>query len=217
MELLKESLQTENIIPEHEEWLQQLIKMNNTNFPNLMAKFIIVREKMITKLNTFVLHGPPNCGKSMLIQMLTKPLKPEILIKSHDMNQFYFSSITNATAVVLEEPMIWTQNVNIYKTLLGGEPHVTDKKYDTHHLIPRTPFFITTNEHELGERCNPTDKQAIKVRSYQIPLTTTIGSTGALRPPQKDINSDTFYNFILKQKEEIEKEIEKEIAAERPK
>ena len=143
---------------EEKNWIMHLFVVNKINFVEFMAKFIVVREKMIEKLNSFAICGPTNCGKSMVIKWLTDVLQGETLIKQNDMNQFYFSKITNTTSVIMEEPVIWGQNVNSYKTLLGGESHTTDRKYSDHKEIPRTPFFITTNEECLGSKCCDVDR-----------------------------------------------------------
>ncbi len=201
---------------EEKNWIMNLFVQNNINFVEFIAKFIVVREKQIEKLNSFAICGPTNCGKSMVIKWLTDVLQGETLIKQNDMNQFYFSKITNASSVIMEEPIIWGQNVNIYKTLLGGESHTTDRKYSDHKEIPRTPFFITTNENELGSKCSDVDRNALASRSYhfhmqqQIKNNRNIGA--GISPAPVTIEDRALHTLVLKYRKLIEAEVNKLIS-----
>jgi hypothetical protein len=142
-------------------WLERILKMNLIHGPEFFAKFIVVREKMLNKINTFCICGPPNCGKTMFILLLTKDLEATTLPKQHDLGTFYFQKLCGPTCAIIEEPMIWTMNVNAYKTLLGGERPSTDVKNKEHEDLKRIPFFITTSEHRLGQQCHSIDQNGV--------------------------------------------------------
>ncbi|KAF2368535.1 Parvovirus non-structural protein 1 helicase domain [Trinorchestia longiramus] len=149
-------------------WILSVFYTNNINFEDFIAKFIIVREKKLTKINTFTLFGESNCGKSMIIKLLTERLNPTILGKQEDASSFYFQRLLKAGIAILEEPTFTQQNINTYKCLLGGETYVTDVKNHEHQTIPRVPFILTSNEDNIASRCSSVDQDALENRMFKF-------------------------------------------------
>lgn len=209
--LIKEEVKDKTCDASELKWVKDLFKANEINLVDILAKFVIVREGMMKKRNTLVLCGPANCGKSMIIDWLTKCLKPVVLPKQADLGPFFFSKLVSATSVLLEEPLIWHMNVNAYKTLLGGESYSTDVKNKDMQDIARLPFFITTNETSLGQHCDPINQEALASRCFQFLFKAQIihGDTQGtiVKHANENISSVPLHKLMLYNKVRIENRI----------
>ena len=161
------------------EWLDLLFTRNRYSEEKrniFFASFIVIADKQLTKINSFVLQGETNSGKSLLMNLLTKPMRPTVLMRQGDASQFYLQNLVNATACLFEEPMITALTVNTMKLIMGGEPCVTDVKNQQSHMIERLPCFFTTNT-PLAVDCDSIHRNALMSRSLEFRLNARITST----------------------------------------
>lgn len=93
------------------------------------------------KINTLVLEGPTNAGKSLLLDIIIKELQPEEIPRESDNSAFHLDQLPNAT---FEEPIITPSNVGTWKLLLEGKQIKTDVKHKDKEAIKRVPIWITT-------------------------------------------------------------------------
>lgn len=126
-----------------------------------MAHFILIADKRINKINSFILRGNVNTGKSLITNALTKVLRPSTLNRQGEASQFYMQNLITSPAVVIEEHMTTPLTVNTMKLLLGGENLATDKKNDQTHTISRMPCFFTSNT-ALEIDCTIVDRNALE-------------------------------------------------------
>ncbi|KAK3885399.1 hypothetical protein Pcinc_010397 [Petrolisthes cinctipes] len=147
-------------------WLNMLFESNNIDPIDFMAHFILIADKKINKINSFILRGNVNTGKSLIINALTKILRLSNLNRQGEASQFYFQNLITSPAVVIEEPLITPLTVNTMKLLMGGENLATDKKNDQTHIVKRIPCFFTTTT-ALAIDCNGVDRNALEERSFE--------------------------------------------------
>jgi ABC-type multidrug transport system fused ATPase/permease subunit len=58
------------------------------------------------QINTVVLKGPTNTGKSMLLQLLLSPMQPTTISRDKDRSSFHLDQLPNSTSIIFEEPII---------------------------------------------------------------------------------------------------------------
>lgn len=195
------------------EWLEFWFNKQKINKIDFYAWFLIVKNQMTQKINTFVLRGITNSGKSMMLRALLLHCLPEHLTREKDKNSFHLQNLPCATSVLYEEPQIDQSNVNTMKLLLEGTQTMTDVKHSDKEPIPRIPIFITTNP--PIETWIPTeDKAAMKTRyiEFQLyyPINHSSDKTFNVKPitgPPKLITSGHIFAHLLIHYKQIQQRI----------
>lgn len=126
------------------DYIEYIFDENKLDMIEFFAWLQIIRNKQIKKINTLVIQGPTNAGKSLITRCILEPLKPELIPRENDNSQFKMDQLPNSTAVLFEEPVITPNNVGTWKLIMEGTPTVTDMKNRDKEWIPRTPIFVTT-------------------------------------------------------------------------
>jgi hypothetical protein len=185
---------------ENVRWLSSLFHNNNINISDFFAKFIAIHSTNITKINTFVLEGPTNTGKSLLMNILLSDTKPTRIARERDKSNFHLDQLPNSTSVIFEEPIIDQTTVGTWKLLLEGAPIPTDMKHADKELIHRLPIFITTNQ-PLWNWVSTDDIPPLQQRLFPFKLTSSISSYisthSALPQPPNIITKHDIYALIL--------------------
>jgi hypothetical protein len=132
--------------PKNVSWLTKLFRSNNINIPHFFSHFLAIHSMNITKINSFILQGPTNTGKSLLLNILLTDAKPTRIARERDKSNFHLDQLPNSTSVIFEEPIIDQTTIGTWKLLLEGAPLPTDMKHSDKELINRLPIFITTNQ-----------------------------------------------------------------------
>jgi hypothetical protein len=127
-------------------WLGGLFRANSIAVDDFFAKFLAIHSMNITKINSLVLEGPTNTGKSLLANILLSDTKPTRIARERDKSNFHLDQLPNSTSVIFEEPITDQTTVGTWKLLLEGAPIPTDMKHADKELINRLPIFITTNQ-----------------------------------------------------------------------
>lgn len=137
-DLLPETTETNDTIIN---WLEKLFISNDININEFFAKFILIQSRQLNKINTFIIKGPTNTGKSLLINALLKPLEPTLISRERDRSGFHLDQLPTAGYVLFEEPIIDNTNIGTWKLLMEGSELTTDIKNQSKEIIERLPFL----------------------------------------------------------------------------
>lgn len=153
------------------EWKQvrqfkRIIERNNINFRKFIAQFCYVFNGVNSKIHAFVIEGVSNAGKSLVAKMLLYNLHPTKITKNSNGNNFRFSRLQDSNSVLWEEAQVPEAEVNLWKSILGGEEMETDEKHQDHQSIPTLPWIITANR-DLTDRLEGQDKESILNRIFR--------------------------------------------------
>ena len=126
------------------EWLEYLLQENEIDIAEFLAWNSCIKDMRYTKINTLVLQGPTNAGKSLIADALVSICQPEEIIRERDNSGFHLDQLPEASAVIFEEPCITPVNVGTWKLLFEGKQIKTDIKHKDKEGIRRLPIWITT-------------------------------------------------------------------------
>lgn len=137
------------------------------NAIEFVDNLITVINKKDPKKNTFVLYGPPSCGKSFTINSLLKLIWNEGNIENTQKNgsEFTFQEAYNTRAALWNECVLnGNKNIQQSKCVWEGLPTAIQVKHKKGTILTRTPIFVTTN-HLPWKMC-PHEAQAFKDRCF---------------------------------------------------
>lgn len=157
-------------------WMENLFKSNGIAPEEFITKLDRVMNKCDNKINTIVLYGPTNTGKSLLCKIMTEFLLTGTINRRSENSNFAFENLLDRSVAILEEPKINAANANDMKQLLGGEAFEVAVKYKPMQYLTRLPVIITTNEY-LGCRLPDIDAAALESRYYQFTFAAQIASS----------------------------------------
>ncbi|VUZ56641.1 unnamed protein product, partial [Hymenolepis diminuta] len=144
-------------------WLDNLFDANGIIPSEFINKLDRVMNRNDSKINSIVLYGPTNTGKSLLCKIMTEFLLTGTIIRRSENSNFAYENLLDRSVAILEEPKINAANVNDMKQLLGGESFEVAVKYKPMQFLHRIPVIITTNEY-LGCRIPDVDAAALESR-----------------------------------------------------
>jgi hypothetical protein len=125
-------------------WIEDLFILNNINMIEFLAWNEIIKTQRYMKVNSMVLEGYTNAGKSLIIDNLIGLCQPEEIPRERDNSGFHLDQLPSASCVLFEEPIITPTNVGTWKLLLEGKVVKTDIKHKDKEGIKRLPIWITT-------------------------------------------------------------------------
>jgi len=96
------------------------------------------------KINSIVLEGYTNAGKSLIIENLISVCRPEQIPRDRDNSSFHLDQLPSASCALFEEPKITPTKVGTWKLLLEGTMVKTDIQHKDKEGIKRIPIWITT-------------------------------------------------------------------------
>jgi hypothetical protein len=156
-ELLMEVVETEIterlLVPEDEtldgfnsniRWLRYLFRVNNIDMIEFLAWNGCTKTMRYMKINSIVLEGYTNAGKSLIVEKLIGVCRPEEIPRERDNSGFHLDQLPAASCALFEEPLITPPNVGTWKLLLEGKVVKTDIKHKDKEGIKRIPIWITT-------------------------------------------------------------------------
>lgn len=150
------------------------MEVNNIDIPQFKKDIKMIMEQGHKKINTLVLQGPSNTGKSLLAKLITGGYNIGTVARSTESNNFIFQNLLGKTVGLMEEPFITKMTVNDFKQLLGGERMEIGVKHRDREWLDRLPIICTTNDEQLADRCNSIDCKAINNRCIYYRLFKTI-------------------------------------------
>jgi hypothetical protein len=156
-------------------WLEDIFIANNISIPHFLCNFLYIQSMYYQKINTLVLKGPTNTGKSMLLQLLLQPMQPTTISRDKDRSSFHLDQLPNSTSIIFEEPIIENISVGSWKLPMEGNTLQTDMKHSDKEDITRLPVFITTNN-DLWMWTEESEREPLQQRYIQFDLTKKIRS-----------------------------------------
>lgn len=150
------------------------MEVNNINIEQFKKDVKMIMEQGHKKINTLVLQGQSNTGKSLLAKLIIGGYNVGTVARTTESNNFIFQNLLGKTVGLMEEPFITKMTVNDFKQLLGGERMEIGVKHRDREWLERLPIICTTNDERLADRCNSIDCQAIQNRCIYYRLSKTI-------------------------------------------
>jgi len=153
MEVVEKEITTELRVPEDEtvngfnsniRWLRYLFRVNNNDLVEFLAWNECIKTMRYMKINSIVLEGYTNAGKSLIVENLIGVCRPEEIPREQDNSGFHLNQLPAASCALFEEPLITPTNVGTWKLLLEGKVVKTDIKHKDKEGIKRIPIWITT-------------------------------------------------------------------------
>jgi len=126
------------------DWLEYLFEQNQIDLIDFFVWNTCIKDMRYTKINTLVVQGPTNAGKSLIADSLIGICKPEEVSRERDNSEFHFDQLPEASCVIFEEPCITPVNVGTWKLLFEGKQIKTDIKHKDKEGVRRLPIWITT-------------------------------------------------------------------------
>jgi len=147
MELEKYMKKWEKVEPNFHaccDWIKYLFEENGLDMIEFFAWSTAIKDMRYTKINTLVLQGPTNAGKSLIADALVGLIHPEEVSRERDNSGFHFDQLPEASAVIFEEPFITPVNVGTWKLLFEGKQIKTDIKHRDKEGVRRLHIWVTT-------------------------------------------------------------------------
>ena len=117
---------------------------------NWIATIHAIMERELPKCNSIYISSPPNSGKTWFVDMLTAFYLNVGQVNNFNRNsQFPLNDCVNRRVLVWNEPNIEPSAMETVKMLLGGDPCPANVKYQSGHIITKTPVIITANHRHL--------------------------------------------------------------------
>lgn len=185
---------TEEVEPEQVRWWFNYFAGQGIDALEFLMSVVDIINMKDFKVNTLVLIGKSNAGKSLLIRCLLDQYNTAYVTRSGENNQFHFQNLLNKNIGIFEEPRIHPNNVDDYKLLFGGESFEINVKNQDQEVLRRIPIFVSTNT-PLGYWINETDNIAITNRCKTYKFTKAIGE-GDIPKPDFDVQGRSLREFF---------------------
>lgn len=151
-ELILEEPQTEWNRPPYLSKQQSLeifdkwLKQQNFDKSQFLDDLYKVLERKLPKINTFVLHGPPNSGKSFILRSLIPHYSYFGEVRGGGSNYtFLWQDCIDTGLIFIEEPMISPEVAEQFKLVMEGAATHVHVKMRGDAILQPTPVLITTN------------------------------------------------------------------------
>lgn len=127
----------------------ELVMETSNIDPNIFVKdmFDILHRKL-NKVNSIVLQGPANSGKSLIVRPLTVLIPNYGQVMGTGADAFAWENCVDRRFGLFEEPVLDPCTINPMKIIMEGGPLGVNVKYSNKVNLRRLPLIITTN-HDL--------------------------------------------------------------------
>lgn len=127
------------------EVIEKILLLSSINIEEFLKHLTSVLDKTSGKRNTFIIKGPTNGGKTLLMNSIKRSFDRYANLSQGITNNFWLEGAIGCRVIHHEEAQFNTENQEKIKVLMeGGEVVVPRKgKSDTH--LPRTPYLISCN------------------------------------------------------------------------
>lgn len=165
------------------DFLESLLTMNNINVVTFLSSFKFVLQNSHPKIHALVLQGPPNAGKTMLVECMTKPFICGRLSIAGTGSEYYFESLFNTAVNIIEEPFMIPGVIDDFKNILGGQRVLVGKKFQSKQPLSPVPYFITSNHTRFGRGFSSSiDEEAIQRRCVTYHLSAVCNPPCTISP-----------------------------------
>ena len=161
-------------ITESLDMFNELCERNGLDFDEVCYTVYAIMDRIYTKVNTMLVMGPSNAGKSMFFKNTLCPLTPfNAQVGSvGNSGQFLWQMCPGARAIYIEECRMAPEHIETAKLIFGGEDAMIDVKCQPQARLARTPVFISSNSYPWLQAPSPHDKQALINRMVIYHVTT---------------------------------------------
>lgn len=105
-----------------------------------------ILEKQLPKKNTLYIKSPPSSGKTWFVDCITAFYLNVGQVNNFNRNSsFPLNDCVNRRVLVWNEPNIEPAAFDTVKMLFAGDPLPANVKYQSGHVITRTPVIVTSN------------------------------------------------------------------------
>lgn len=128
-------------------WFLRILEFNNINPFAFITDLVEIIDRKKPKKNTLWLWGPPNCGKSLIINSIGDSLCYAFRGDQPDAKEarFVYAGLATARVGILNEFKVYPNTADKCLLLLEGADVVNDVKNKQPVNIQRTPLLISTN------------------------------------------------------------------------
>lgn len=111
----------------------------------LAEKLLKVIDKRENKINTFVLHGESNSGKTMLLKSVFEAFRLKAIVTNGASVGFTWQNATEKRIILNEEVLIAPKQTEEYKQIMAGEECMVNIKCKPQRRLRRTPLLMSCN------------------------------------------------------------------------
>lgn len=139
-------------VEESAQWIGAILDHNGIDISDFVTTVADIMDRKVPKRNALVLKGPPNGGKSLILNSIADSALYAFRGDQPDPREarFTYAGMANARMALLNEFKIYSNVADKMLLLLEGADVLNDVKGKTGVTIPRTPMFISTN----GDLCD---------------------------------------------------------------
>lgn len=157
------------------EWLKRILKNNDIDLKKFGTDVFDIMDKRLPKINTLMLKGPANAGKTLIAESIARACIFYCNIQQFAKGKnFIFMDAVGKRCCMINEPRITDEHAEVLKNVLEGAAVHVDVKFKTGQMLQRTPVVIATN-HDLSMFLQQTKAQneaAYKSRLIEYRLKT---------------------------------------------
>lgn len=125
-----------------EDWLEfQFGTKKNEFIDNLYS----VLNKVEPKRNTFIIQGPPNCGKTYFLRAILPWFMYFGEVRTMINNNFPFQDCIQCGIIYIDEFQLTQENIEQMKVIMEGQDTIVNQKCKGGAMLHRTPIIGTTN------------------------------------------------------------------------
>lgn len=148
-------------------WIEW-VKIQNWSISKFVKDIVTVYDKKKTKINSLVIVGQSNSGKSVFFGDVLQKLHPMYALYACSANEdrFAFGEFPGKRVAIAHEGTFGTQQLEVAKTICGGQECDVDVKHKDRVKVYRMPFFITSNKIPWMLAPCDADKLAFRNRCY---------------------------------------------------
>lgn len=157
------------------------------------TNMVMLMDKKQRKLNTIILRGAPNSGKTFIAKSLMKScIFYGEICQGLAGYSFMYQDCVNKRVIIINEPFFDNCMIEQLKTVMEGVGTFVHKKNASDEYLRPTPVLITTNNH-VWASC-PSAEKAIKARC--IAIYDNLKACPLLKSVRKDLHP-RWINIIL--------------------
>ena len=139
---------------------------NGIDFDEICCDVRNIMDRTLNKVNTLLIIGPSNAGKTIMFKNTLMPLCPfNAQVGSvGNSGQFLWQMCPGTRAIFIEEARMAPEHIELAKAIFGGEECMVDVKMKPQSRLSRTPVIISSNCYPWLQAPSSTDKQALMNR-----------------------------------------------------
>lgn len=119
---------------------------------DFVQRLYSITERRVEKRNAMFIRGPPNCGKSWFVDMVSSfYINVGYVGNFNKYNVFPLNDAASKRILIWNEPNIESSAFDTVKMLTAGDPCPANIKYQSNITITRTPIIFTSNKAIFNE------------------------------------------------------------------